>query len=106
MELRNGNSMGGFSDIPANATQMESNGSRGRRVSTTGTVSIWYCSRLCNDVNSGRTYNYKFGGRGLVWWKRNGDTPLNEIWLTILYSQDNDMSKSYGCYVLRLMLFD
>ena len=97
--------MGRFSHIPANTTQMESNSSRGGRVPTTGTVGIWYCSRLCNDVNGSGTYNYKFGW-GLAWWKRNWDTPLNEIWLIKLYSQDNNLSKSHGCYMLRLMLPD
>jgi hypothetical protein len=53
--------MGSFSHIPANTTQIESNCSWGSRVSITGTVIIWYCSRLCNNVNGGRTYNYKFG---------------------------------------------
>ena len=68
--------MGCFSNIPANATHMESDSSGGRRVATTGTVSIWCCFRLCNDVNSGRTDNYKFGS-GLAWWKRgNWDSPL------------------------------
>jgi hypothetical protein len=104
-ELRNGNSMGCFSHIPANTTQMESNSSRGGRVSTTGAVSIGYRSRLCDDINGGRTYHYKFG-RGLIWWERNWDAPLNEIWLTKLYSQDNNMLKSHGCYMLRLMLLD